>query len=377
MASGQCPVVGGQALSVKRSGDVTAAAVVMFFGSGLLLLLGAFMIFGAMIGPAANAAQGRQLQLAGVAMAAGMYVALAAWGIATGVGLIKLQPWARISAIVMSALAIAGCAMSATGIFVAQNLFKADKQLPANFASLMLIITLSMLVIPLGIAIWWLILFTRKRVAREFATRGAVAEFGGGAVAGCVEQGSAYGGHAGEFAGGPSAQGAPVTPAANYGRRQIPMSIRVVAVIYILGSVMIFVTVGYMRQTSMPTLLLGKLVEGPSAWAFFIVLGLAQLAICIAALRRRAWAVDGLIAILVFGVANCFGFAFSPAREQLFARTLASQNLPPGVAAETMSQFMHTILPSSLVFGAIVAFALLYLVVTRRKAFREACATEP
>ena len=60
----------------------------------------------------------------------------------------------------------------------------------------------------------------------------------------------------------------------------------------------------------------------------------------------------------------------------VFARTLANQNLPPGVATETISRFTHMIMAVSLIFGAIVALVLLYLVVTRRKAFREACAAE-
>ena len=362
---------------MKRSGGVTAAAVVMFFGSGLLVLLGAVAVFGAVVGSAVNAAQGRQLQMAGAAMAAGMYVVFAAWGIATSVGILKLQPWARISAIVMSALAIFGCVCGGLGLALVPTILKSDSRLPSGFVAVMMAVWAVILLIPLGIAIWWLILFTRKRVVLEFATRGAAAEFGGAAVSGSFEQGISCGGHASEFAGGPGAQGASIAPAAtSHVRQQIPMSIRVVAVIYIVGSAMIFLSAGYMRQTHMPTLLLGKLVEGWGAWTFFIVLGLAQLAICIAVLRRRTWAVDGLIAILVFGAANCFGFVFSPSREQVFARTLANQNLPPGVATETMSRFTHMIMAVSLIFGAIVALVLLYLVVTRRKAFREACAAE-
>src|SRR5690348_8114367 len=103
---------------MKRSGDVTAAAVVMFCGSALLLLMSAFAVFGAIAGSAGNAEPQRQVELAGAVMIVVIYGGLAAWGIATGVGTVKLQPWARISAIVMSVLAIAGCVMAAASVFV-------------------------------------------------------------------------------------------------------------------------------------------------------------------------------------------------------------------------------------------------------------------
>ena len=364
---------------MKRSGDVTAAAVVMFCGSALLLLMGGGAIVAEMAGPAMSAAQGRQLQMASAATGVAMYVGLAAWGIATGIGVVKLQPWARISAIVMSVLAIAGCVLGWASFFAVSNLLKTDNQLPQNFGTIMLAIVSVMFAIPAGIAIWWLVLFTRKRVALEFATRGGAAADGATQI-GIAEQGSGYGGETNEFArapGGPSfGGGLSVVPSeSGASRPHIPISIRIVAVFYILGSAMIFLTVEYTRAMKMPTLLMGKLVEGRPAWIFLGVLGLVQLAICIAVLQRRAWALDGLIAIVVFGIVNSMGFVFSPSRDQLFARTLSGENLPPGVAAQTMDHLMQVLLRFSLIAGTIIGFVLLYFLLTRRRAFREACAT--
>jgi hypothetical protein len=364
---------------MKRSADVTAAAVVMFCGSGLLLFLGAFAIFGAIAGSAGTAGPQRQVELAGAVMIVVIYGGLAAWGIATGVGIVKLQAWARISAIVMSVLAIAGCVMAAASVFMMQSVFKTDNQLPPHFARMMLAIVSVMFAIPAGIAIWWVILFMRKRVALEFATPGGEAAADGATQIGIAGHGGVYGGTANEFADGSittSFGGAPsVAPfARGAGRPPIPISIRIVAVFYIIGSAMLFLTLEYMHQTNMPTLLLGKLVGGWRAWTFLGVLGVAQLAICIAVLKRRAWALDGLMAIMVFGIVNSLGFVFSPSRDQLFARTLASENLPPGVEAQTMDRFMHMILPFSLIVGTIIGFVLLYFLLTRRRVFREACA---
>ena len=173
-------------MNVKRSGDVTAAAVVMFCGCGLLLLLGAFAIFGAIASSAGHSGPQRQVELAGAVMVVVIYGALAAWGIATGIGIMKLQAWARISAIVMSVLAISGCVMAAASVFMMESVFKGDNQLPPNFARIMLVIVSVIFAIPAGIAIWWVVLFTRKPVALEFATRG-----GGAATDGAMQIGIA------------------------------------------------------------------------------------------------------------------------------------------------------------------------------------------
>ena len=348
--------VSGKAMSVKRSGDVTAAAVVLFCGSGLLLLFGVFAAIGA--AAASVAPQQRGFELIGVFMMLFVYVGGAGWGIATGIGVLKLQPWARISMIVLSALGIVGCLLSTLGMFAMRSALRDNPQLPPNAVAIATISLVTVLAIPLAVAIWWLVLFTRRRVALEFATRGA-GEASFTPIGGGLEQGSAIAGGAGVSASG---------------RRAIPVSIRIIAVLYILGSAMLFLTVEYMREANMPTLLLGKLVEGRSAWMFLIVLAIVQLVICIAVLRRRAWALDGLITILVFGVLNCFGFTFSPSRGAFFARILSSKHLAPQVVvSQMMARFTHLFLPVSLIGGGMVTLVLLYFLVTRRRAFRDAC----
>lgn len=360
---------------MKRSGDLTAAAVIMFCGSGLFLLMCGFAILGGMSGFAVSVPQQRQAELAGMVVVIVMYGGLAAWGIATGVGILKLQAWARISAIVMSVLAIAGCVTAAVSLFAMQSLFQGDSQLPPNFARIMLTGMSVVFAIPTGIAIWWMILFTRKRVILEFATRGIEApEAGGAAAGGGEEQGSAHDGGPNAFGSAPDRPQAMARAIRPAGQPPIPVSIRIVAVLYILGSAMLFLSVGYMRAMQMPALLMGKLVEGWAGWTFFIVLGAVQLAICIAVLKRRAWALDGLIAVLAFGMANMLGFAYAPSRDKLLARTLANRPMPPGVEGQTMVHFTHVLISFSLIVGGILALVLLYFLVTRRREFRAACA---
>lgn len=339
---------------MKRSGDVTASAIILFCGSGIILLLAAFAGLAGALNPPAN--EPRAAFLAGEFMVIAMYVVLAGWGIATGIGILKLQPWARISMIVMSALAVFGCLCAGAGFALMPALLKGnpDPQVPPNFIVLMVVVFIGMLLIPLGIAIWWLILFTRKRVALEFASRGA--SITSPPVA--LENRPAI------------AQSSPIAPI----RPGVPLSIRIITIFYIVGAAMIFVTLEFTFLRDMPTLLLGFVIQGWAERIFLIALGLIQLVICIAVLRKRAWVLDALIAILVFGAVNTLGFLFSPSRNEVFARVMQNQGFPDGIAQQSMKEFMGLIMPISIVSGVIFGVVMLYFLITRRKAFRAACA---
>ncbi|HEV2287420.1 MAG TPA: hypothetical protein VGR81_00545 [Candidatus Acidoferrales bacterium] len=156
---------------MKRSGAVTAAAVVMFIGSALLLLMTAVMLLGGLV--AQFSAQLPQEQRGLEIMVAAMYALGMIWGVATGIGVLQLRPWARISAIVMSVLAIGFSCMGILGAAIVPRIMESQPNVPAQFVELGVIIAVVGMLIPLGIAIWWLILFTRKRVILEFSTRGA------------------------------------------------------------------------------------------------------------------------------------------------------------------------------------------------------------
>lgn len=381
---------------MKRSGDVTAAAVVMFCGSAFLLLMGAFTILTVLAAPTMNAAQGRQLQMAGAVVVVAMYGGLAAWGIATGIGIVKLQPWARISAIVMSALVIFGCVMGMAGIFVGMSALKGDTRFPPNFATIMLIAVFVVCAIPAGIAIWWVILFTRKRVALEFAARGLVAEASGATQIATSEQGSGYGGEANEFAGESVApQGWPVTAdASRSAHPQIPISIRIIAVAQIVFSAFGLLSVPFffmLKETRVPVLIFGFLAHGSATLAYLLVLSLLPLGFGIAILRHRAWSVDAMSVFLVAMVLNLGMFYISPARaaydsalQSANAEMIHRMNLPatPQQAGAPAGSFMIFNVQSHIfqnyVFGFTLALyvVMLFFLLTRRKAFREACAKE-
>jgi hypothetical protein len=367
---------------MKRSGDVTAAAVILFCGSGLFLLMTVFMGLGPMLSTAP--ADQRQFQVVGILMGAFMYVALAGWGIATGIGILKLQPWARISVIVMSALAIFGCLCMAAGFALLPALMKSNPnaQVPPQFFAIMATVSIIVLLIPLGIAIWWLILFTRKRVALEFASRGAAAQNVAAPFAASAGQGSAFAGNA-PFGGSSSAaspfanaSAAPAMPAA--GKPQIPLSIRIIVVFLLIGCASVVMGLPFTIRMEVPNVILGVVVHGWMSWGFLLALVLAEGIFCIAVLRRRVWALDGLIAFLLFSIVNTVMLDISPSRKAIFAGLFSNMfskwPMPSGMDASDFANTVDKLMPISMAVGFLLSAVMLYFLFTRRKAFRAACA---
>jgi hypothetical protein len=333
---------------MKRSGDVTAAAIVLFFGSGLMVLMAVGMIVEAAV--TSLPPEQRAVEF----LVPIFYAIVAAWGIATGVRVLQLSPWARISMIVMSGLAIFFSVSGAVGLMAVPMVLQQEPNMPAGAIRIVLFVGLIVLAVPLAIAIWWLVLFTRARVRIEFATRGAAA----------VSSANMGAASAAQFV--PAVVTTPNT-------QEIPVSVRVIAIIFLVFSGFALLGLPFTIRTKIPTVMLGILIQGRTAWAYGLVFVLVQIGLCIAVLKRRAWALDGLIAVTLLGVVNSVLFAISPSRKVFFDTIMQREEFPPGVDASLITSFVNSILPISIGIAVLLWAVVLYFLFTRRKAFRAAC----
>src|SRR5260370_28806975 len=87
---------------MKRSVGVTISAVIVLLGCGITLVSSAFMALG-LAGIASRGATPQFNKAAGVFLVL-FLLALAMGGIATGINLLHLREWARISVLVFSGL---------------------------------------------------------------------------------------------------------------------------------------------------------------------------------------------------------------------------------------------------------------------------------
>jgi hypothetical protein len=155
----------------KLSASVIAAAVVAILG-GLFTLLSCSAVFLMMLlvkVPSTSSELPPSVRTFSLA-AQGFMICLSLFGIATGIGLIYLRKWARISILIWGGF----CAFfGVIGIPIAflmpfpQTPNVPD--LPAGSMQLFRWILLMIYGVPLLIGIWWLILFNRKSVKAQFA----------------------------------------------------------------------------------------------------------------------------------------------------------------------------------------------------------------
>ncbi|HEV2314451.1 MAG TPA: hypothetical protein VGR94_04025 [Candidatus Acidoferrales bacterium] len=337
---------------MKRSGDVTAAAIVLFFGSALMILMAVVMIVGAAVTPLPSEQRAMQFVLPI------FYALLAAWGIATGVGVLQLRPWARISIIVMSSTAVFFAVCGALGVMMVPLLLQQDPNIPAGATRIVVFIGLIVLGVPLAIAIWWLILFTRRRVQLEFATHGATAISSpplGATIA--PEPAPAF---ATAFA---AASSAP----------DIPISIRVIAIIILVTAPVALFSLPLAIRAHLPTILLGIWMTGWTAPAYLVISVVIQIVLPIAVLRRRLRALDGLIAYLLFATLNALLFFVSSSRNAFFDAITRAESTTSGMDPEMMGRFMKMAMPIVMGFSVLLFALALYFLFTRRQAYRAAC----
>jgi hypothetical protein len=166
--------------SAKRSASVTAAAVVAILASFLLLMGCTIAFFGMLLIklPATASQLPPSVRTLGLATQ-GFLICLSLFGIATGIGLIYLRNWARISILIWGGFSVFFGLIGIPIAFLTQ--FTPNPTSPALPAESMQAVRWILLVIygiPLLIGVWWLILFNRKTVKAQFAGRGESTHLG-------------------------------------------------------------------------------------------------------------------------------------------------------------------------------------------------------
>lgn len=325
---------------MKRSGDVTAAAVVLFLGSGFLLLMTAFVPLALMNAPRTGVALPHGIFIGFAAI----YFLLAAWGIITGIGVLKRRPWARISMIVISAAGIFFSLFGFIGAFAVFLSMTPDPTMPSAAIAVMVVVEVLVAAIPLGISIWWLVLFTRKRVALEFAAHGTGA-------ASFVP------------AAHPQSAGFIPPPARTGFAATHPTSITVIAVL-LLAIAALFPLVFLYPPGWRIAVVFGILITGHKMMLASTVWAILGLTLGAGLFRLKNWARIGTILYCLLSLVNTImsmGKTGALVNAMHEAMGIPAPPLPPA--------FQRAIAIGGVAFGVALNFAAIYFLVTRRAAF--------
>lgn len=153
---------------MNRPVGVVVAAVLMLVGSVLDLGMGALTWFSFRMMQSLPEGQAQPGALPGflIATTLTIFFGSAAWGLATGIGLLLMKRWARISAIVIASfLALFGALCLPLVLVVPMP------QLPGAESYLLFVrvVVGVFYVLLLAIGVWWLVYFNRRKVREAFA----------------------------------------------------------------------------------------------------------------------------------------------------------------------------------------------------------------
>jgi len=160
---------------VSAPASVIAGAVIALLGS-VLMLVASSLGFVAMLSISLPAGSQALPPFARTAVLGtyGFMICLSIFGISTGIGLILLRNWARISAMVWAGVCVFFAAIGIPiGFFMT---FPGPPNAPNIPEETMHVVRWSILIlygIPLIVGVWWLILFNRKTIKAQFARHSA------------------------------------------------------------------------------------------------------------------------------------------------------------------------------------------------------------
>jgi hypothetical protein len=325
---------------MKRPAGVTISAVVVFIGSGLTLLSGVLMILAfAVMASDSTPAFTRN---AGLIMSVFM-LGFAAWGIATGVNLLHLREWARISMIVFSGLLLV---MAVPGLLMMIVMPLPTPPVPAvpngeaipPLEHLMTAVRIGMAVFYALLALlggWWVYFFNWRPIREQF--RGAIAPTS------------------------PTWAPAALEPTEVPGSPKRPVSITIIAYLALVGACMFPI----LNILHLPLTFLGFFFTGGKAALIVIGYMSVQLLMAYGLLKLEKWGRSLAIYYFNFAIFNSIISVILPGAQARYEEATAamqtSMGLPP-----TPFQFPIWF---SLVFSLPMIAIQLWFVVTRKQAF--------
>jgi hypothetical protein len=310
-----------------RSAGVTAIAVVVFLGSAFAALSGLVLLLTATVGvtstllqaPAPNAGFLRVV----IYGMCGVMLGLTVWGIATGVGLLRLRPWARLSMLAFAALLAANGVLAGLAlVFLPIPIAEMPPEAPEGTLTAVQVGTGLVYAVLAALGGFWLYYFNRSAVRQQFAAA------------------------------------VPPLPRAR------PLPVTVIAWFLLLGGIL---GLG-VAWLPLPGIALGLVFRGWAATAYYVALAGFQIWLGVGLLRLNPLSHTLAIAYFVYTVINQVLFLALPGLDNRLYATL--DWLPagwPGAGGISPGPSLLPGLLSGIVFGLVPLFFLL----SGRWAFRK------
>ena len=300
---------------MSRPASVTAAAVVAFIGCAVTLLMGVGMI----VVTLTEGAPSPMPKQFGVGMGT-MFAGLAALGVATGIGVLRLREWARIAMLIF-----AGAVTLFSGFGAAIVLAVPLPQDPSVGAGVARAVISAVYAVPLAVGVWWLVLFTRSSIVSAFAQ--------------------------------PDATGMP-TPSPR------PLMVTIIGYWVIVGGAGSLL----MSSMGMPAFVAGFVLQGLGGAVAYVALGALNLYAGWGLLKLREQARVLCIALFALTVVQSVAVAVSPDLRQ--AMLAAQQAMSPQTTEQPVAFDAAQLSSWFMALAAAIAAAGIWFLVRARPAFK-------
>jgi hypothetical protein len=337
---------------MNRSSGVTFSAVLFFIGGGFQLLSG--VLFAVMLFMGAGTSfsdYGDMAHLMGGILIASMVfmIALGAFAIATGMGLIRLRNWARISTIVFAALLLFVCLPGLAMVPILP--LNSDPEMPTQITS----------AIRIGLGVfyglfcvlggWWLYFMNSRAVK---------VQFGSAQVLSAPPAAPAYS----------ASPVLPVLPPSSTRPRR-PVSVTIIAVLLLIGAASAPLSLFTMRALPLrpyPTPFMGFAIQGWKTIGFTAAVCILTALAGIGLLKLKLWGRTLAIFFFSFTILNSLVNFLHPEPmirlQQIIRDAFFPKNLPgsPGLEVARFIQY-------SAAFGVVLAVVQLWFVLKEKPAF--------
>jgi hypothetical protein len=327
---------------MRRSAGVTVIAVIVLIGSVLTVGLGLLTSALALVIPMAGAGpSGESPPPALVLVFAGLiYLVPGVFGLISGIGLVRLRNWARISTIVFAVFLIVTAAFMLLAAMMLPAVSSPNAQIDAaQMASIMAMMRIAMAVTSLALialGVWWAIFLTR---------RAATVQFAGGAA-----------------------------PLDRTFRR--PVSITVIAWFMLVGCAGVFLSIAL--RSPVPFFVI--MLTGVPALLYVVATGATLVYAGIGLLRLAPTARLVSIGYFAFGILNSAVFALGPgghARLVAFTERARAMNPMTSPAPPPFQVDMLPMMYASMAAAVLGGLVPIYFLVARKGAFLPAGAAAP
>jgi hypothetical protein len=333
---------------------VTAAGVVAIIFSALGVLVGLLVEVSMLVAPGMQATAGVPAIPPGTrAAVAGFWLfglAVAVFGFFVGIGIFRRRNWARITMLIWGGIMAVLSALSIGLIFVVFS--SLPSTLPSGleagpFMAFLRVFMFFFYGIPLGVGIWWLILFTRPRVAAAFAAPDSLA-----ANPPAMDIAEPFRPQA-------AAQPSFTTKAA------CPLPLLILAGFLIFSSVCMVLAVLFPMTGSMPFFFFGTVFSGLTAKLMLGLLGAIFGVAGVGILKLKPAALHTVLILqcvfFINGILSIQNTRFLAAAQDAMQRADAENPAFPGGNPFLTGSFFHLAILFGLFFsGVIIALLLFY-----------------